>query len=254
VALARTPHQSHSVKGNSNIASTRNCEGVSGRLCASSIHCSRAIALSALRDWVRLLRDTCCLLAASAYASVSTSASPSTQLICSLQCKEVRTEPVRLYPGRHHQGRRKKGSSKHCWFVCIFRPQKHQGGGGKASASTTADRYPFQPCRPLLSPLRPRTLTAKNPRAPSCVLCQNRKVKCDRKEPCSGCVKAGVECVPNLPASVRRRRRNMDEGQLATRLRRCEELLMGYDGNANQNNSYPAGQASPATESNESIG
>jgi hypothetical protein len=44
-----------------------------------------------------------------------------------------------------------------------------------------------------------------------------------------------VECIPSLPASVRRRRKNFDEGQHAARLRRCEELLRGYDANALQN-------------------
>jgi hypothetical protein len=44
-----------------------------------------------------------------------------------------------------------------------------------------------------------------------------------------------VECIPSLPASLRRRRKNFDEGHLAARLRRCEELLRGYDANALQN-------------------
>ena len=49
-----------------------------------------------------------------------------------------------------------------------------------------------------------------------------------------------MECIPSLPASVRRRRKNFDEGQLAARLRRCEELLRGYDAHAQQNISSQA--------------
>lgn len=49
-----------------------------------------------------------------------------------------------------------------------------------------------------------------------------------------------MECIPSLPASVRRRRKNFDEGQLAARLRRCEELLRGYDANAMQNTNSQA--------------
>ncbi|KAG6038457.1 hypothetical protein E4U41_004160 [Claviceps citrina] len=57
----------------------------------------------------------------------------------------------------------------------------------------------------------------------ACVLCQHRKIKCDRNSPCSNCIKANVTCVPSTPAPARKRRRpNQD---LQERLARCEELL-----------------------------
>lgn len=62
-------------------------------------------------------------------------------------------------------------------------------------------------------------------RGHSCVLCQQRKVKCDRQKPCSNCVKARAECVPSVPTVPRRRRRKFSEQDLAARLRRCENLL-----------------------------
>lgn len=40
----------------------------------------------------------------------------------------------------------------------------------------------------------------------SCVVCHNRKVKCDRQEPCSNCAKAKVECVYRPPPPRRRKR------------------------------------------------
>ncbi|KAG6006964.1 hypothetical protein E4U21_006584 [Claviceps maximensis] len=65
----------------------------------------------------------------------------------------------------------------------------------------------------------------------ACVLCQHRKIKCDRNSPCSNCIKANVSCVPSTPAPARKRRRpNQD---LQERLARCEELLKQYvDGSA----------------------
>ncbi|KOS17150.1 putative transcriptional regulatory protein [Escovopsis weberi] len=66
----------------------------------------------------------------------------------------------------------------------------------------------------------------RQPRILACVLCQHRKIKCDRKSPCAHCVKAKVTCTPSTPAPTRKRRRpNQD---LQERLARCEELLKQY--------------------------
>ncbi|RMJ18632.1 hypothetical protein BHE90_008553 [Fusarium euwallaceae] len=57
----------------------------------------------------------------------------------------------------------------------------------------------------------------------ACVLCQQRKKKCDRKSPCSNCIKLKAVCTPSTPAPPRKRRRpNQD---LLERLARCEALL-----------------------------
>ncbi|KAH8878728.1 c6 zinc finger domain-containing protein [Thozetella sp. PMI_491] len=67
---------------------------------------------------------------------------------------------------------------------------------------------------------------AKPQRILACVLCQHRKIKCDRHFPCSNCTKANVKCTPSTPAPARKRRRpNQD---LQERLARCEELLKEY--------------------------
>ncbi|KAI8305440.1 Aurofusarin cluster transcription factor aurR2 [Colletotrichum sp. SAR11_59] len=66
----------------------------------------------------------------------------------------------------------------------------------------------------------------KSPRVLACVLCQHRKIKCDRNTPCSNCIKANVTCTPSTPAPARKRRRpNQD---LQERLARCEALLKQY--------------------------
>ena len=62
----------------------------------------------------------------------------------------------------------------------------------------------------------------------SCVLCQRRKVKCDRRDPCSNCVKHQVQCVFRAPAPPRRRRKHSPDKSLEARLKRAEDLLEGY--------------------------
>ncbi|TAQ89108.1 hypothetical protein B7494_g2570 [Chlorociboria aeruginascens] len=62
-------------------------------------------------------------------------------------------------------------------------------------------------------------------RGHSCVLCQQRKVKCDRLNPCSNCIKSRAECVASTPTAPRRRRKKLTETDLVARLRRYEELL-----------------------------
>ncbi|KAF5534017.1 C6 transcription factor [Fusarium mexicanum] len=69
----------------------------------------------------------------------------------------------------------------------------------------------------------PDSSKPKPHRVLACVLCQQRKVKCDRTFPCSNCVKHGVQCVP--ATQPRQRRRRFPERELLDRLRRYEELM-----------------------------
>jgi hypothetical protein len=64
----------------------------------------------------------------------------------------------------------------------------------------------------------------------SCVLCRQRKIKCDKKQPCFNCVRAQKECVQIAPAPPRRRkgRVKLSEEQLLRRLRQYEMLLKSY--------------------------
>ncbi|RAL12591.1 Zn(II)2Cys6 transcription factor [Aspergillus homomorphus CBS 101889] len=62
---------------------------------------------------------------------------------------------------------------------------------------------------------------AKPQRILSCVLCQQRKIKCDRKSPCGNCLRAGADCV----LATRQRRRRFAERDLLERLRHYEDLL-----------------------------
>ncbi|KAH7133751.1 fungal-specific transcription factor domain-containing protein [Dactylonectria macrodidyma] len=59
----------------------------------------------------------------------------------------------------------------------------------------------------------------------ACVLCHQRKVKCERKFPCSNCIKSGAQCVPTTVVPRQPRRRRFPERALLDRLRKYEDLL-----------------------------
>jgi hypothetical protein len=64
----------------------------------------------------------------------------------------------------------------------------------------------------------------------SCVLCRQRKIKCDKQQPCTSCTTARKECVQSTPAPPRRRKERvkLTEEQLLRRLRQYETLLKSY--------------------------
>ena len=68
----------------------------------------------------------------------------------------------------------------------------------------------------------------KPKRVLACVLCQHRKVKCDRKFPCANCQKASAQCIP-AALVPRQRRRRFPERELLDRLRHYEDLLRKHD-------------------------
>ncbi|TQN66407.1 Aurofusarin cluster transcription factor aurR2 [Colletotrichum shisoi] len=62
----------------------------------------------------------------------------------------------------------------------------------------------------------------------ACSLCARRKVKCDKAEPCSNCVKSKAQCLYEVPVQPRPRKRAADE-ELLARLRAYEELMRKHD-------------------------
>lgn len=111
----------------------------------------------------------------------------------------------------------------------------------------------------------------KRRRVLACILCQQRKVKCDRKFPCATCIKARVQCVP-ATLTQRRRKRRFPERELLDRLRRYEGLLrqnninfdplhkdsveendhMEVEGNHDSGEEYPESVPSTTTKSEKS--
>lgn len=57
------------------------------------------------------------------------------------------------------------------------------------------------------------------------MLCQQRKVRCDKNKPCANCVKAGAECRVVPPQPPRRRKKRLQEKDLIDRLKKYESLL-----------------------------
>ncbi|KAL8752908.1 MAG: hypothetical protein Q9184_005586 [Pyrenodesmia sp. 2 TL-2023] len=103
------------------------------------------------------------------------------------------------------------------------------------------------PTVPISRPLPDRGLQPH-----SCVICQRRKVKCDRNDPCSNCLKHRVECEYRAPAPPRRRKRQSPDPQLQAKMRRYEEILQEHgvkvdELNADRNLEKPSQATSPLT-------
>ncbi|GME47306.1 hypothetical protein GTA08_BOTSDO11736 [Neofusicoccum parvum] len=62
-----------------------------------------------------------------------------------------------------------------------------------------------------------------NPR--SCVTCRRRKVKCDKKHPCTNCTKARIECIFPAPGRAPRKARKPPDAELLERLRKLEGMV-----------------------------
>lgn len=67
-----------------------------------------------------------------------------------------------------------------------------------------------------------------NPR--SCVTCRRRKVRCNKREPCSNCVKAGIECIFPGPGRAPRKQRRPPDVEVLARLRRLEGVVDSLGG------------------------
>ena len=92
-------------------------------------------------------------------------------------------------------------------------------------------QHQHQQAQPLDLPPSPQRIPASEPavmkltRGHSCVLCQQRKVRCDKQKPCANCVKAQVECRVVPPHPPRRRKKKPHERDLIEKLRKYESLL-----------------------------
>ena len=87
-----------------------------------------------------------------------------------------------------------------------------------------------EPEQTITPPTEPTRATTPRPRRVlACVLCQKRKVKCDRRFPCANCLRVGVQCVPAIALTTRQRRRRFSERELLERLQDYEKLLRQND-------------------------
>jgi hypothetical protein len=94
-----------------------------------------------------------------------------------------------------------------------------------ASANSSTDSKVHKPS----SSMSPVAATGLNAR--SCVTCRRRKVKCDKKHPCSNCAKARIQCIFPSPGRAPRKPKKPADTDLADRLRRLEGLFESLGGN-----------------------
>jgi hypothetical protein len=94
----------------------------------------------------------------------------------------------------------------------------------------------------------------------SCILCRQRKVKCDKQQRCSNCVKAGVECVYVTPSRPRRRVGNgkspedVSREELIHRVRRYEALFKKHGLQFEASDTDCAGGGNPTPKSHPDAG
>ena len=86
---------------------------------------------------------------------------------------------------------------------------------------------------------------SKQPASYACVVCHNRKVKCDKQDhrtPCSNCAKANVECIYRAPPPRRKRNRETN-GSVSQERAKHLRRSTGFDQNppARQHHHHAAG-------------
>ena len=69
----------------------------------------------------------------------------------------------------------------------------------------------------------------------SCITCRKRKVRCDKRHPCSNCNRAAIECVFPGPGRAPRRSRKPENQELLARLRRLEGVVQKFQKGADEN-------------------
>ena len=78
---------------------------------------------------------------------------------------------------------------------------------------------------------------------PSCELCQRRKVRCDKGNPCSTCRRAGVKCEVSTRQRLPRGRnggRRKGDTDLKARIAKLENLVSNLSGDTAHNSNSPS--------------
>jgi Fungal Zn(2)-Cys(6) binuclear cluster domain len=93
-----------------------------------------------------------------------------------------------------------------------------------------------------------------HPQAPTtCTNCRSRKIKCDRRSPCSNCIRSEIDCLPSIPLRVPRgrqggrKRAKGSDVELLERIAKLERMVRGIETQKTQNPSQT--QKTPKWES-----
>jgi len=87
--------------------------------------------------------------------------------------------------------------------------------------------------------------------ARSCVTCRKRKVKCDKKQPCSNCTRAKIECIFPGPGRAPRKSRKPQDGELMDRLKRLEGVVLSLNAQVEEHEQEAAERDKRETSSSE---
>ena len=129
-------------------------------------------------------------------------------------------------------------------FSTTFSTTSYPSNNSTTSRSKSSPDTDYQPLASEPSPSTSDPVTSRksatsptstsgiNPR--SCTTCRKRKVRCDKRHPCSNCYKAGIECIFPRPGRAPRRSKKPPDSELLARLRRLEGVVQslgkGADG------------------------
>ncbi|KAF4445867.1 hypothetical protein F53441_10428 [Fusarium austroafricanum] len=94
---------------------------------------------------------------------------------------------------------------------------------------------------------RPRTQSNR-----SCTVCHRRKVRCDKKSPCSGCIRSGFECSYPPAAPPARRPRKTTINDVASRISEMEKTIEAFKA-GKESSPQPPASISSVTSANTSI-
>lgn len=93
---------------------------------------------------------------------------------------------------------------------------------------------------PVATPIPPRSRKVER----SCILCHRRKIRCDKRSPCSTCLRTGVLCCYPTAGQPARRPRKTTISDVAERLGRLERTLVAISSGDSINGSPTARSAS----------
>lgn len=85
----------------------------------------------------------------------------------------------------------------------------------------------------------------------SCITCRRRKVRCSKRDPCSNCVKAGIECVFPGPGRAPRKPKRPQDAELLARLRRLEGVVESLGANPTEHVNAPISFNDPPAPTND---
>ena len=79
----------------------------------------------------------------------------------------------------------------------------------------------------------------------SCITCRKRKVRCDKRQPCSNCNKAAIECIFPSPGRAPRRSRKPPDTELLERLRKLEGVVQSLGKTAEEGDDVLINEKAP---------